>query len=668
MGSLAGSFVFSFGGEDSGGSTPSSTPSSITGGAADTSVAEMLARHLPAMFRGPGWSALLAAIAVGDTYVKENAQLVYDQLFLSSASGVFLSRRGADVGFPRPTEVGMQDEVFRELAISTTSEKLTANAILKTLEIFYGPDAIRANYQSENPEPYALVDGEDLVLSVDGSDPVTVTFKTADFTSISSAKAIEVAETINRQFRLNSIQGFAVPHLDVDSGDYYLRVYSGARGIKGSVQITGGKAQARFLLPERISIDSIGKTWTITKTGSTLRFTPDSDPGLGNLLVGDYIVISGSEFNANNKGSFEVTDVYLSNSTKYFEVTNTSGTAEVVVQAGSSSIYYFRPSKASIQVGARTATVTQLGTSALEIKIPSTTQVVGRVDGQAAYLHTERYDITAASRAADGIVTATTSVPHGLQAGQWVHVDGLQSVATSGNSSGGLNGMYKVLTTPTSLLFTYSTPEFKQVVGSVYGGGTVEVFQATADSDVIGPYVYDLVGGMAITEKKSTTTVAINKNASYHTLQVSDSTQFPDSPGYLVIGLGHSYQAGIVPYSGRASNTSLVIDYSFVFPESVPAGATVSLLASKEAYVPETQEQIDGSFYVTGSAMGRVSCSDTLAGIIAEGIDATVDIVYPGDRGLGGEGFGSSGGKLSDKVAVWSGDEVDVEVEQARER
>ena len=91
-----------------------------------------------------GWSSLIAALSVGDNLVFENARLAYDQLFKSTASGVYLDRHASDEGITRPSAVGFSDEVFRRLSIKTTARKVVTQSLLDILEVYYGTASTRA--------------------------------------------------------------------------------------------------------------------------------------------------------------------------------------------------------------------------------------------------------------------------------------------------------------------------------------------------------------------------------------------------------------------------------------------------------------------------------------------------------------------------------------------
>ena len=134
-----------------------------------------------------------------------------------------------------------------------------------------------------------------------------------------------------------------------------------------------------------------------------------------------------------------------------------------------------------------------------------------------------------------------------------------------------------------------------------------------------------------------------------------------------MFAFGYKNQVAPVKYFGRLSSTRLSLDYSFKFPVTVPSGSNVTLLSQKGPWVPENPQDV-GSFYITASPAGRVAAEAAIDASVAAGVVVKTTITYPGDRGLGGEGLPASGtNKLSDKVVVWGGDNVDAEVAAARE-
>lgn len=205
-------------------------------GLVNDSAKDILRKHLSPAFKGPAWDALLDAVAGSDENNFELARLAFDQLFISTASDKYLDQRGQGEGLARPVGVGMNDDVYRSLVILATNNKLSLNSLLDVLELYYGPESIRAWVQSA-AGPFALVNGDELSLTFDNGTNF-VKFTTADFTSISAATPEEVVAAINGQLHVQASNAFAHVYLDPD-GNKYVRMYSASRGLRAKVQATG---------------------------------------------------------------------------------------------------------------------------------------------------------------------------------------------------------------------------------------------------------------------------------------------------------------------------------------------------------------------------------------------------------------------------------------------
>jgi hypothetical protein len=243
------------------------------------SASDTIRSHLTPAMEGPATNALISALAVGDKYNNDNAALAFDQLFVSSASGIFLDRKVADNGVIRPSEVGMSDDSFRQLAIKTTANKIVGKAYNDTLEVFYGTDATHG-FALSAAEPFVLTDQDSVSFLLDEKDAVTVVFKTADFANIASAKAAEVAAAITRAFKYNGLKAYAIPFNDTSTNTIKVKVYSSMAGLGSSIRITNGKAQNVLQFPTPLTAllsGSVGPwlpTWTVSQpTPGTTRFT-----------------------------------------------------------------------------------------------------------------------------------------------------------------------------------------------------------------------------------------------------------------------------------------------------------------------------------------------------------------------------------------------------------
>jgi hypothetical protein len=228
-----------------------------------------------------------------------------------------------------------------------------------------------------------------------------------------------------------------------------------------------------------------------------------------------------------------------------------------------------------------------------------------------------------------------------------------------GASGGGLNGQFKVEAVPSPVSFVVSCPNHKDY--SSGRGGTAAKVTAQIGSDQ-GPYLFDPHVAPAVTAIESQTTQSLVAGQQYRSLDLVDGSSFPDAEGWLCLGFGTQNQTFPVRYIGKLSANTLLLDYQFTVPYDLDAGASVILLKEKGAYVPQNTLGL----YLTASPAGRVAAVKALHENMASGTDATIEIIYPGDKGLGGAGLPATGTKISDKVAVWGGDDVDGEVAIAR--
>jgi hypothetical protein len=252
------------------------------------------------------------------------------------------------------------------------------------------------------------------------------------------------------------------------------------------------------------------------------------------------------------------------------------------------------------------------------------------------------------------VTTVVTNTAHNLVPGQMIMIDGV-----IGLSAGRWNVVGQILTAPTPTSFTIADPG-SDGFGS---GGYIMVATSPANDAVPGPFTFDPDNGFAIAATETTSNQVIESLRGISTLAVTSTVGFPDS-GYLALGFGTKYEIGPVKYVAILDSVTFIIDRTFTFPKDIPTGVNVSLLYQNSPWVPANVTEI-GAFYVTDSSSGRVAAQSFIEGAAGAGINVVNKIIYPGDRGIGGEGNPITGIYLSDKVEVWAGDNVDQEVAAA---
>lgn len=416
----------------------------VTGGATNLDAEQTVRRHTSPAIKGPFWNAMIAALAKGDQTNIDNARLAFDQLFLSSASGLYLDRNAAGVGLRRPQDLGMSDELFRRLTTRLTATKLTPQAILEVLEIFYGSDAVRASSASTLAEPFGLSDGMGLSVLLDEKDLVNIVFTARTFSNITTASATEVAAAITWAFRLRNLNAFAVAYEDPSTNTRKVRIYSAALGLGSSVRIVGGHAQNALRFPQVLLTNGAsggvqaGQTWDISvpRAGvARYKLTGASTTSLNTVLEGDYLNVFGPAFTEPNRGSFRVLAVdvrYVGAAlTQYVDVENPLVQAQTSVAAGATDLLFFRPRKATTaDQGTRAAIASQVGADLFRAVLPATTQAVSRTPETAAYPHGNVGLPVSGVERVGRTVTVTFPAAHGLSVGQHIFLDQVQALLT----------------------------------------------------------------------------------------------------------------------------------------------------------------------------------------------------------------------------------------------
>lgn len=431
------------------------TQSSLASGARNDAAENVLRKFLNPALKGPGWDAIIAGLAAGDRINWDNAKLAFDQLFLSTASDTYLDKRAADNGQKRPEDVGMSDELFRQLAIATKTHQLTQEAILEVLEVFYGSEAVRAFSTSTMSEPYALADQDELFVLLDEREAVRVVLNRKHFAKLAEAKAVEVAAAISRALKAAGSQAYAFAYKDPTTDETSVRIYSGSRGLGSSVRIAGGAAQRVLKFPDPIFDDDdfSATSWDVDASPDTpgwARFFGGETFDLDQVVPGDLVYIYSNDptdgfVAADIQGTFVIKNVLtyypvltpLGPREQYFEIELFNAPTVTVSQTSPLSLMFFRPTKRTVYDEPRHVIVGQ-SDEQCDVLIPATTQAVVRGPGTGAYLKvSDALEVESLVRTPGNIVTIETSDPHGLAEGDQVIIDGVLPTGTAPSVTAG---------------------------------------------------------------------------------------------------------------------------------------------------------------------------------------------------------------------------------------
>ena len=349
-----------------------------------------LRSYLNKVIRGKNTEAILRSVASGPVHLINNVEAVNDSLYIVSAKNQYLDSRLGDKGVVRPAEVGLSDEIFRDIGIEITNRKQIRDLIHQLLRILYGEFFTRATSASQEVENFNLEEGDNLIISFDGQNPVEISFTATQFSDISNATAQEVADTITKSLRKLGVNGAAFTQQDGD--DLKVVLTSSTDGPSSSVRVLGGKAQNVFKFDEiRPTSGDASTKWAITQeAGGNIRATwiDGANPSLGMVKIGDYVNIYGSSFDLANQGTFTILDAKGGNvGNAYVEFENPNGIPETVTQNSDDGVLFFNPKIRTLISKERYAGAFQTSPRTLEVFIPATTKVVRRNRAGAAHIY-----------------------------------------------------------------------------------------------------------------------------------------------------------------------------------------------------------------------------------------------------------------------------------------
>ena len=350
---------------------------------------DRLRKYLNREIRGPNTDAVLESLAGGSHHLICNVEAVNDQLYITTASGRFLDERLAGYDVTRPDNVGLDDDTFREIGIEVVNRKQVRDLIHNILEIMYGPEFTRAFVNSQEFEPYALEDGDNLIVQMDDGETYEVVFSASQFSNINAATAQEVADAITRAARRLGTTGAAIGRDDGDGG--FVQFFSETKGPSSTVRILGGSAQNILRFPQiRPTTGEATTEWTLEiQPSGAMRatWTGGPNPFVGRVRKNDYVNIFGTAFNVENRGTFTISAVQggvIGNAYVEFDIVN--GSNQTTPQGTEDGILFYNPKRATVNSKVTYASAYQTESRLLEVFMPATTRVVRRNRIGAAHL------------------------------------------------------------------------------------------------------------------------------------------------------------------------------------------------------------------------------------------------------------------------------------------
>jgi hypothetical protein len=368
-----------------------------------------LNKFLPDTYRGSELKTLtgiVGAISDADNHVESLLVDGRNQLFLTSAQGKYLVDLAGQYGFSLPRNAGFDTTGIRNLAIPAVFlPKQTAYTANRIIETFYSVDVLHPSFLSSFGEPYALRDGDDLVLQT-LSGEIRVVFKASQVGDINNVTAGEVAGIVNSQ----QLLVFADTYYNRQTNKINVRLTSSAYGANATLKVVGGTAQNILQFPSIRDCSGDSTTvWSVTKEQGktyasriTFTYTSGHRPSVWNLRIGDLLTIRGlvdgvEPWSVLN-GSYKLLDV----GRDYFVIQNLQfvpSVLPVVLSQPDALSFVFTSSRArSIYDNQEWALVTETRVNEIDISIPVVPPVIKRKLKGSAHLHGNRYSVIGLTR------------------------------------------------------------------------------------------------------------------------------------------------------------------------------------------------------------------------------------------------------------------------------
>lgn len=613
--------------------------------------------YLNPFIKGGTTDAILAALAQNAILLVNSAGAVNDQLYISSASDTYLDDALAKYGIVRPASVGLSDDVFRQIGIQVKNRKQVRDLINQLLDIIFGDEYVKALNSARALEPYALEDGDTLIVNFDDLNTITIPFTSNQFENISAASAQEVADAITKTISSQGFTGSAISQNDGNGN--YVQLVSNTIGPASSITVVGGSAETVLKFDSPIAAGgNMSTQWTLTlQPGGVIRFTwsGGANPQVGQVEAGDYVNVFGGGFaSSSNEGTFTITTaIGGAVGTAYFEVSNPLGSSGTIVQGTDDAVLFYNPVRKTLSSVLSYAAVYQTQSRTLQIFLPAATKVVRRERQGSAHLHyPPAGTFTFNENPVDGDVfgiTTTTSFTAGtdFQIGDTV----LETVTNLAAVINGISGLVAFVNSDN--IASLQSDDLNLTLTITYTGSqTIVASGMLGDNTSLvpnqpGPYMYDLTQPFTVSNVNTVLTQDLDGTMS-RVITVEDSTGFPDTQGYLIFDYGYATQEGPVPYIASPSGTTILISPAYTIQNSHSEGSSVFLVAQKSP-VSLAQDGSDYEFFLTDVTSGRTYAQDLITSIAATGINIVFTVLLPSDIGLGK--FGTI---YTENPTIWS--------------
>jgi hypothetical protein len=242
-------------------------------------------------------------------------------------------------------------------------------------------------------------------------------------------------------------------------------------------------------------------------------------------------------------------------------------------------------------------------------------------------------DLTIASASSDssGILTMTTSEPHGLIIGG--------SFRVYGSTASTLNAVYQVSevvnahtvissSNTVSLPLTNNGNVVVERVGLADSGSQVYLTSAIVNTGLFGPYMWDAAASFVLSSYVGTLSQSIDIGSIVLNLSVNTPNNIPSEQGYLIFDYGLETQEGPVRYLYKASEGVIALDPSYIFKYAHAINGSITAIRRKGAHVL-SGIGTEYPFYVSDPSQAILILQDLISQVKSAGIFIEYIIRYP---------------------------------------
>lgn len=593
---------------------------------------ERMVKSIPSLFKPETNTyirGLLQAWGLGDDNITIQIQNTKEQLFVETALAKNLDRLGSNVGVTRSSELGIEDNDFRDLVpILSFYPKQVRRTIISLLDVFWGEGFTRPNISSGNVETYNF--GPETALTG------TLTFKKGEL----------IVTGIGTNFT-GQIQPGDYIKPGIASGLQYAKV----SGVLSNTSLQLSLPWANDTLVNIAAQKGTTQTLTYKVDGlieKTIRFIPNAFDDLIAVTLDELVAFLDS--NGEHK-PYITSSIFIDPilGSKLNIRTNTPGLrGSIQILGGTANSPTILNFSTQIQIETR-AKVIEVNPNEIVIQIPSSVPVLRRTLKGSAHPRETKAQITSNREVFDFSSLGATSTltltidgnpftvtftnatdfadPTSATALEVSNIINSQLLSLHASVGSGGNDSKRV-----ALSTTNGSSEY-QITGGTSNAllGFSTVLQQDPDLIEVGfpsPYLFDPVGQLfTVTGISSELSVPVVAGDVSSTLNLVNASNFPNIPGSFILDFGRPTQEGPISYSSRPNNSTLLIDASYQFQNSHSTGRKVNLISNTPSIPRVTGD--DYAFTVTGTEEARAAAQELIKKLLAAGIVVRFIIDFP---------------------------------------